>query len=101
MESTACYIFVARTLQRFNTSFRLTGLLHVVEGDHPVLGLPLLVGKLSLGCREELFVQVRCLFDPVEFVVRRCRQEERGRRRCQHFSTKIERAQGGGWIVVS
>ena len=41
--------------------------------NQPVFCFPFLIWKLTLGCREELFVQVRCLFDLMEFVVRRRR----------------------------
>ncbi len=47
------------------------------EGDEAVAGLPLLVRKLAVRHGEELFVQVGCLFDLVQLVVRRCRQEQR------------------------
>jgi hypothetical protein len=54
-------------------------LLHVFEGDEAVAGLPLLVRKLAVCHGEELFVQVGRLFGVVQFVVSRCRKEQRAR----------------------
>jgi hypothetical protein len=45
-------------------------LLRVFEGDEAVAGLPLLIRKLAVCHGEELPVQVGCLFDLVELVMR-------------------------------
>src|SRR5215469_4483078 len=73
MESTSSAAFLMRTTSALQYIVPVTGLFHVFQGDQPVVGLPLLVGKLSFGSREELLVQVRCFFDLMEFVVRRSR----------------------------
>jgi len=54
-------------------------LLHVLEGEEAVAGLPLLIRKLAVCHGEELFVQVGRLFGVVQFVVSRCGKEQRAR----------------------
>lgn len=48
------------------------------KGDKPVLRLPLLVGKFSLGGGEEAMVVVRRCLCLMEIIVRRCPQEKAG-----------------------
>jgi len=52
-------------------------LLHVLEGEEAVAGLPLLIRKLAVCHGEELFIQVGRLFGVVQLVVRSCRKEQR------------------------
>src|SRR6185312_17559161 len=62
-------------------------LLHVIEGDKAVAGLPLLIRELAVCHGEKLFVQVARLLDLVKLVVRgRCQKQGR-RRLWQHSIT--------------
>ena len=63
-------------VRRFHNAPRRERLPRVIEGDKAVAGLPLLIREFAVRHGEKLLVQVRCLFDLVEFVVRGRRQEE-------------------------
>jgi len=63
-------------VRRFHNAPRRERLPRVIEGDKAVAGLPLLIREFAVRHGEKLLVQVRCLFDLMEFVVRGRRQEE-------------------------
>jgi len=75
-------------------------LLHVLEGEKAVAGLPLLIRELAVSHGEELFVQVGRLFGVVQLVVRSCRQEQGRRRLWQDFITNFDCLQGGRGVVI-